>query len=88
MQAWFASGAVLEAIIGLMALEALALVWLRRRGLLLNVLSGVAMLLAWRVSQGGAWWGWISACLLLAGGLHALDVWRRWAAKPESAAAK
>ncbi len=85
MQAWFASGRVLDGIIALMAFEAAVLAWLWRRGrgvppqaMVLNLLSGMAMLLAWRVWLGGAWWGWVSLCLLLGGAFHAADLRRLW----------
>ena len=79
----FASGRVLEFILAGMGLEAIGLVWLQHRtglapsAVLPYLLSGMAMLLAWRLSIGGAWWGWISACLLLGGALHLLDLRRR-----------
>lgn len=81
----FASGRILEFILAGMAIEAAGLVWWHRRtgtglapaAVLPYLLSGMAMLLAWRLSIGGAWWGWISACLLTGGLLHLLDLRRR-----------
>ncbi len=76
----FASGRVLEIILAGMAIECVALVaWGRRAGLAPGTVlpylgSGMAMLLAWRLQVGGAWWGWISACLLLGGALHLADL--------------
>ena len=85
MTEFFASGRFLELILAGMAAEAAGLAWWHRRhgtGLAPNavlpyLLSGMAMLLAWRLSIGGAWWGWISACLLTGGLLHLLDLRRR-----------
>lgn len=74
-----ATGRVLDAILAGMAIETAVLAW---RGVALRLVlpylgSGMAMLLAWRLAVGGAWWGWISACLALAGLLHLLDLRRR-----------
>ena len=44
------------------------------------ILAGMAIetaVLAGRLAVGGTWWGWISACLALAGLLHLRDLRRR-----------
>ncbi len=85
MTALFADGTILDALLVLIALEAAGLVAYNRvtgrgfaaRTVLPYLGSGMAVLLAWRVAQGGAWWGWISLCLALSGLLHLLDLRRR-----------
>ena len=86
MAEWFASGRVLHVLLLFMAAEGVLLVAYHRRtgrgvpprAVLLNLLSGMCLLLAMRIWLGGAWWGWISMCLLAAGALHAADLWRLW----------
>lgn len=82
----FASGRVLDLILGGMVLEAAALLLLFRRTgrgvragrLLPNLLSGAGLLLAMRLGLAGAPWGVVSLCLLGALGFHLLDLWRAW----------
>lgn len=74
MDALFASGRIVDAILALVAAEALLLAWLaRRRGvalpaLLANLVSGAALMLALRAALTGAGWpvvaGWMLAGLL------------------------
>ena len=86
MADWFASGRVLDVILLGMAAEAVLLaLYYRRTGrgvppnaILLNLLSGMCLLMAMRVWAAGAWWGWISAWLLAGGLLHAADLRRLW----------
>lgn len=86
MTEWFASGRVLDVILLGMAAEGMALAAYHRRtgrgvppaAVLPNLLSGMCLLLAMRAGLGGAWWGWISMCLLAAGLLHAADLRRLW----------
>ncbi|MEL6064275.1 MULTISPECIES: hypothetical protein [unclassified Methylobacterium] len=71
---WFASGRIIDAILLLVAGEALLLVWIaRRRGLplpslLANLASGAALMLALRAALVGAGWvtvaGWMLAGLV------------------------
>ena len=86
MAAWFASGWVLDLILAAMALEAAVLgaMWRSSRvgvppgALLPNLLSGMCLLLAMRAGLAGAWWGWISLPLLVAGIFHVGDLRGRW----------
>ncbi|MCJ2085757.1 hypothetical protein MKK88_07080 [Methylobacterium sp. E-005] len=71
---WFASGRIIDAILLLVAVEALVLAWIgRRRGLSLpslmaNLASGAALMLALRAALVGASWiavaGWMLAGLV------------------------
>ena len=78
MESLFASGRIVELILGLVALEALGLVvWLRRTGrgtlarpMLLNLTSGAALMLALRASLVGAGWPAIAAWLALSFAAH------------------
>ena len=86
MAALFASGRIVDLIIGLTVIEAVALVlyWHRSgRGvepsdLLINILSGISLMLAARSALVGAWWGWTGLFLFLAGVAHAAYLARRW----------
>ena len=86
MQEWIGSGRVLDWLLLLVAVEAVALVLHHRRtgrgvaprSVLLNLASGAFLLLAMRLGLGGAWWGWVSMCLAAAGLLHAADLRRLW----------
>ena len=81
-----ASGRVLDLILAGMALEGLGLVAYHRvtgrgiapRRLLPNLASGGLLLIAMRAALGGAWWGWVSACLLAALLAHLSDLRRAW----------
>jgi len=79
------SGTIIDLILVLVAVEALALHWLDRRlgrgpGLAAvwpTIASGALLLLAVRAALTQAWWGWIGLLLALAGLLHVLDLMRR-----------
>jgi hypothetical protein len=66
--ALFASGRVVDLILGLTLLEGLALALLHRRtgrgvapaDLVPNLLAGACLLLAVRGALTGAWWGWVA----------------------------
>jgi hypothetical protein len=45
---------------------------------LLNLSSGLALMLAVRSVLSGAAWVYLVACLATAGIAHGADVWRRW----------
>jgi hypothetical protein len=86
----FASGRVVDLILGLMLLEGLALsvLW-RRRGsgvppisLWTNLAAGGAMLLAVRAALTGASWTWVWMSLLLALLMHLADLRARWSVRP------
>ena len=85
MSELFASGRIVDLILGLVAVEALALVALgRRRGIAgLDVaaalLPGVALMLALRAALTGAWWAWVAAWLAASLVAHLADLARRWA---------
>ncbi|MFO1057972.1 MAG: hypothetical protein U1E53_13515 [Dongiaceae bacterium] len=88
MSELFASGRVIDLILGLTAAEAVLLtLWHRRTGrgpaprpLLLNLLAGACLLLAVRNALCGSAWPWIA--LPLAGSLlaHLGDLRERWTA--------
>jgi hypothetical protein len=81
-----ASGRIVDLIVGLMLLEAIVLVGYhaaKGRGiapvdLVVNLLAGVALLLALRAALTGAGWRTIAGILAAAGLLHVLDLSRRW----------
>ncbi len=80
------NGSLVDAVIAITLLEALALLVYRQltgKGVaasqfLLNLLSGLSLMVALRLVLAGAWWGAVAGCLLLAGVLHMADLWRRW----------
>lgn len=75
-----------ELIIAMTVLEALALGWLHhRRGrgvaprdFALNLASGLCLMVAVRQALVDGPAASIAVCLMAAGALHALDLWRRW----------
>lgn len=82
----FRTGGIVDLIIGLTLVEALALVLYRRltgRGLratalIFNLTAGAALLLALRIALVGGAWGWVAACLAAALAAHLGDLWQRW----------
>lgn len=86
MEALIASGRIVDLIVGLMIVEgiAIAIYWVARgRGiapldLIVNLLAGVALLLALRGALTGAGWRTIAGALVFAGVMHVLDLVRRW----------
>jgi hypothetical protein len=77
----FSSGLAIEAVLGVLALEALVLgVLLRAQRVvpMAALLSGAGLLLAWRLQQAGVHWSWVGAALSAAGVAHAWDLWQRW----------
>jgi len=86
MAALFGSGRIVDFILAFTALELLFLIAYRRRTgqgvppleLVINISSGVFLLLALRFVLAGAWWGWIGFCLFGSLFAHAFDLWRRW----------
>ena len=86
LQAWWQGGQLVEFIIALTVLEAVALLGYHRltgKGLspghyALNLASGLCLMLAVRsVLLGGDWRGTV-LCLSAAGLAHGTDLWRRW----------
>ncbi|MCX7891285.1 MAG: hypothetical protein N2544_02800 [Burkholderiales bacterium] len=88
----FATGRIVDLILALMMLEAVALyAWRRLAGrgptvldLLPNFLAGGLLLFALRGALTGAGWRWIAACLAAALAAHSADLYRRW--RPQAAA--
>ena len=89
MDAVFVSGRIVDLILAVMALEAIALIaWRRLRGhgpgavgLLVNLGAGACLLLALRACLVGAGWPWIALWLALAFCAHAGDLWIRLRAR-------
>jgi hypothetical protein len=77
---------IVDCIIGLTMVEAgLLAVYHRRTGrgvapadFLINLTSGLFLMLALRLALTSAWWGWITLCLTAAGAAHVTDLRRRW----------
>lgn len=89
MESLLASGHLIDAILLLVALEALGLIlWSRRaRGvwplaLLCNLTSGAALMLALRGALTGAGWAAIAGCLALAGLAHLTEMALRLGLSP------
>jgi uncharacterized membrane protein len=82
----FASGRLVDLILIVVLLEAVALLlyWHRaQRGigpfdLLPNLCAGAFLLLALRATLAGSGWRTASFCLAVAGLAHLIDIYRRW----------
>jgi hypothetical protein len=79
MDALFASGHIVDALLLLVALEALGLIlWRRRSGsplpFLCNLTSGAALMLALRAALTGAHWTAIAGCLAVSGLAHGTEM--------------
>lgn len=86
MEALFAGGRIVDWVLILLGIEALAILVLYRFArvgpglgrVLPFLVAGACLLLAWRTAAAGLPWP-VSALLLLgAGGAHVVDLWRRW----------
>lgn len=85
LEHFFTSGRVADLVLGVMALEALLLLWRRRRtgqgptpvDLLAMLGAGAALVLALRLALTGAPWPALAACLMAGGAFHVLDLVRR-----------
>ncbi len=92
MTTLFADGTLITLILAGMLAEAALLVAYHRvtgRGIapsrfLLNLCSGMGLLLAMRLLLAGAWWGWTSLSLLAALAFHVGDLVRLWSIRPVS----
>jgi multisubunit Na+/H+ antiporter MnhB subunit len=82
MQAWVVEGGLVDTIIAITLLEVAALLLYHhqtKRGLgpreyLLNVVSGLCLMLALRCALAGSAWYFISAFLMAAGFAHVTDI--------------
>ena len=81
-----ANGWIVDLVMAITVLEALALLLYRKatgkgvaaRQFLVNLLSGLSLMAALRLTIAGSGWAGVTACLLLSGLLHVADLWRRW----------
>ena len=86
MAEFILNGQLLDAVIALTMLECAALIAYHRitsRGLapkdyLLNLVSGLCLMLALRAALVDSGWAWIALCLTAAGLAHSADLWNRW----------
>ena len=86
MSELLSSGRMIDVILALVALEAVALVAYHRRtargiaptAVVFNLAAGAFLLLAARAALTGAAWPWIAAALLGALCAHLLDLAHRW----------
>ena len=86
MAEMFASGRLVDLVLIVVVLEAVALLlyWhSARRGvapfdLLPNLCAGAFLLLALRATLAGSGWMMASGCLAAAGLAHLVDIYRRW----------
>lgn len=77
---------LVDAVIGLTLVEAAVLLAYRRatgkgvaaREFLVNLLSGLCLMVALRAALAGAAPAIVLACVAAAGLAHAADLWRRW----------
>ena len=82
----FSGGGIVDALLVLLAVEAVALGWWWRRtgrgvaprAFLPFLAAGAGLLLAMRTALAGGWWGWVGLWLALAGIAHAVDLRGRW----------
>lgn len=81
MEAWFASGRIVDALLVLVLLEAIVFLRAGRGRLLLpNLAAGACLLLALRAALTGAPVALLGLWLALAGLAHGVDVAGRWRA--------
>ncbi|MGE5266420.1 MAG: hypothetical protein ACM3L9_03550 [Deltaproteobacteria bacterium] len=86
MEEAFATGAIVDIIFGLMALEAAALFAVRRRigrgpsplAIVSSLAAGLFLLIALRIALTGGPWQAIAAALLGSLLAHTTDTWLRW----------
>jgi hypothetical protein len=83
---FFASGRIIDLILGLVVIEGAALALWRRRsgtgpglqGMAANLLSGACLLLAVRAALTDAAWQWVAVALLGSLLAHLADLYGRW----------
>ena len=81
----FASGRIADLLLGIMLIEGVVLVLVRRRtgrgpaplDLACNLAAGACLVLALRAALVGAQWSVVASLLAVAGIAHGLDLWRR-----------
>ena len=86
MSELFASGRIVDLILLIVAIEAIALIvyWratgrgIAPRDLLPNLIAGALLLLALRLTLADAGWMAICVCLAAAGVANIVDIMRRW----------
>ena len=92
MESLFAGGRIIDAILVLVAIEALVLFLILRRRetalppYLCNLASGATLMLALRGALTGAHWTAIAGCLALSGLAHGGEMALRLGSRPRSAA--
>ncbi len=82
----FASGHIIDAILVVTVLESFLLAAYHTRTgrgpapkpFLVNLLSGLCLMVALRCALIGAWWGWIGLCLIGSLAAHLADLAHRW----------
>jgi hypothetical protein len=86
MTDWLSSGRLIDIVIVITLLEGAFLLALHRktgrgvapRDFVLNMASGLCLMLALRLALSGVGWQMTALCLMAAGSLHAMDIYRRW----------
>lgn len=86
MVSLFASGRIVDIVLAVTILEAVALVIYHRHyrcglepaNLLATLLPGACLMLALRAALIDDWWGWIAFWLAVAFAAHLNDLRRRW----------
>ena len=80
MELFFTSGRAVDLVLAFMALEAIALIAIKRRAsvtVILTILPGAAMMLALRAALTGAGWQWAAVWLTVSLPLHLADLRHR-----------
>ncbi len=83
MDPWFAHGHMVDvAIVVLLGEVLLMYCLLRQRAALLalmpTLLSGLMLMVAWRLAQSGLSWPWVAVPLMASAVAHGSDLWLRW----------
>jgi uncharacterized membrane protein len=79
-ETFFTSGHAVDLVIAVMAIEALVLIFGKKRGtrtVVLTILPGAAMMLALRAALTGAGWQWVAIWLTVSLPLHLADMRHR-----------
>jgi hypothetical protein len=80
MAEFVTSGRIVDIVLLVTLVEAVALLWLRRiaaPAIAAMLAPGLCLMLALRAALTGAGWGWIAALLVLAGLTHLADLRQR-----------